>query len=381
MNVSSKLASAFLAGVLMLTINVSDLHAQRGSMSMQHAMMSFRPSPFMGRPMMTHPNPSMVRPMRPTNPTRIGRDGDHFRDTPRDRLEDRIERERRQWWRNQWSWNNGYNSGLYGLGYGSYGLGGYGLGSYGGDYASTYRRANRDDQPAPEQSRPRSTQEQFERLVNNPTTGEIVSGQALNAALSELRKLVAETGSDSLPATVLALSDEALAHVNFTRGAGNIALLRSGGRLSWPVAFSGPENEELRGQLAAAAQAIVLQAQKERRIDSVRVAQLAQAVERLNKELPGIARNQALDAYVEAKTFANNLGDAVVALQQPDAINHFNGEYVTKANTVPDLVRWMTDKGLQFAPAIHGDEAAYETLQRALAAYGKAAHLPTATTR
>lgn len=371
-------ASVTLTGALTLGISVSDVHAQRRGMAMQHGMMSFRPNPLMARPMGFQPNPFMVRPtpsrpnpvvrpMQPRNPSRINRD----------RFRDRIERERRQWWRNRWWWNNGYlgnYSGLYGLGYGGYDLSGYGNG-----YTPSYQRSDRSDrvyQPPSEESRPQSAQERFERLVSNPTTGEVVSGQALNAVLTDLRALVAEAGTDNLPATALAMSDEAMAHVNFSQGAGNIALLKRDGRLSWPAAFSGPEDEELRVQLTAEAHAVVLQAQKERRVDSGRVAQMARGVEQLKKELPRIARNQAPDTYVEAKTFVKNLDDAVVALQQPDAINHFNGEYALKAKTVPELVRWMTDKGLQFAPAIPGDDVAYTTLHRTLAAYDKAARTP-----
>ena len=105
---------------------------------------------------------------------------------------------------------------------------------------------------------------------------------------------------------------------------------------------------------------------------------MAKGVEQLKKQLPSIARNQTFNSYVEAKAFINNLDDAVIALGQPDAISHFDGEYTVKAKTVPDLVRWLTDKGLQFAPAIPGDEAAYTALHGALAAYDKAVRTPKA---
>jgi hypothetical protein len=56
-------------------------------------------------------------------------------------------------------------------------------------------------------------------------------------------------------------------------------------------------------------------------------------------------------------------------LAQPDAVDYLNGKYKAKGKTVADLVKYMTDNGLQFARATPGAEAAYTTLYHALVAY------------
>ncbi len=52
-------------------------------------------------------------------------------------------------------------------------------------------------------------------------------------------------------------------------------------------------------------------------------------------------------------------------MQQPDVDKYFN-KLDDSVKTVGDLVRVMRDKGLQFAPAANGDEAAYMALWQAL---------------
>src|SRR5262249_44362604 len=77
--------------------------------------------------------------------------------------------------------------------------------------------------------------------------------------------------------------------------------------------------------------------------------------------------------FIQARDFLRGLGDALVALGQPDAADHFNGAYALKAQTVLGLVQQMADRGLRFAPAAPGDEAAYAALHEARRATDRAA--------
>ena len=85
--------------------------------------------------------------------------------------------------------------------------------------------------------------------------------------------------------------------------------------------------------------------------------------------------------HVEARRYLNSLQDAVRLLRQPDAGNYFNGTYAARGRTVPDLVRGMKEKGLQFAPAAPGDEAAYAILYQGLAGYDAATQAQLAADR
>src|SRR5260370_199159 len=275
-----------MAGALTLGVTVSNVQSQTRGIRVQGGMMAmaFRPNPFMVRPMPFRPSP-VVRPMRPMSPAQVAND----------RIEDRIERERRLWWRNRWWWNNAYGmgnySGIYGLGYG-----GSDLGSYG--YAPAYQRHEREE-PLPADVRPpRSTQEQLEHFVDNPTTDEIFSGQALNTILADLGKLITEQSANDMQASALSLPDEVIAHINVNHGTGNIALLKRKGDLPWPAALNGPEHAYLRAQFASQARAVVQRAQKEGQIDADLIAEMTRGGEQLKKLLPRIARSQTPDSYV-----------------------------------------------------------------------------------
>src|SRR5207253_1270480 len=120
------------------------------------------------------------------------------------------------------------------------------------------------------------------------------------------------------------------------------------------------------------ARAAVRQAKVDGRIDASVIDKMASFVDQLQQALPRLARNVPIDQYAEAKTFVKNLDDAVIALKQPDLADYFDGRNALKAKTVPELVRELTDKGLQFAAAVPGDEAAYKAMHGALAGYDKA---------
>src|SRR5260370_406028 len=147
--------------------------------------------------------------------------------------------------------------------------------------------------------------EKISSVVDNPTTDEIFSGQALNTILADLGKLITEQSANDMQASALSLPDEVIAHINVNHGTGNIALLKRKGDLPWPAALNGPEDADLRAQFAAQARAVVQRAQKEGQIDADLIAEMTRGGEQLKKLLPRIARSQAPDSYVEAKIFIN----------------------------------------------------------------------------
>jgi hypothetical protein len=73
--------------------------------------------------------------------------------------------------------------------------------------------------------------------------------------------------------------------------------------------------------------------------------------------------------YNESKRFLNDLEDALKVLERPDASSYVNGKFAAKGATVRDLVNNMSKNGLSFAASVPGDEAAYVSLQRAMAQY------------
>jgi hypothetical protein len=232
----------------------------------------------------------------------------------------------------------------------------------------------RDKAPTPEQ-------DLLGRSRGNPSPAEILSGQALNALLDDLRTPSTGAAAADLPNPRLPLDERGLRHINVTRGPGNVALLKDQGRLTWPAALAGATFQELRDRLAARALEAVRQADRGGRVDPGALRQMADDADRLRTLLRQNAKEFSFQPYIEAHKFLDQFDSALVALGQPDAAGYFNGAYDLKAQTVLGLVRQMTDRGLRFAPAVPGDEAAYATLRDALAACDRAAAKPPTAAR
>jgi hypothetical protein len=233
----------------------------------------------------------------------------------------------------------------------------------------------RDKAPTPEQ-------DLLGRSRGNPSPAEVLSGQALNALLDDLRTPGTGAAAADLPNPRLPLDERGLRHINVTRGGpGNVALLRDKGRVTWPAALEGAAFQEPRDRLAAEALGAVQEAGRDGRVDAVALRQMAADADRLRKLLRQNAGEFSFQPYSEAHKFLDQFDSALVALGQPDAAGYFNGAYDLKAQTVLGLVRQMTDRGLRFAPAAPGDEAAYSTLRDALAACDRAAAKPPSAAR
>jgi hypothetical protein len=239
----------------------------------------------------------------------------------------------------------------------------------------------REKMPTAEEERQRHQLEQLNRSRNNPPVTEIWSGKALNDILADLRKLPANApqGGQLVNIQQLPLDEEALKHINVTQGTGNIGLLKNEGRVSWPVALNGPDFKEQRERINSLTQAAVRQAEFNGHVDPGTLTQLSSDVDNLQRQLRKNGGDLPFAAYTEAKGFLNNLDDGLAALRQPDVGNYFTGKYALKAKTVPELVDHMRKQGLQFAPAVPGDEGAYVALHQALANYDLAAQAQTAS--
>ncbi len=214
---------------------------------------------------------------------------------------------------------------------------------------------------------------QAERLKNAqnvaPVT-EIWSAKALNVLLDDLKKLQGKQvyGPD------IDIDPDVLARINVVGSGktGNIGVLRNDGRLTWPLGLRDLQPaelaEEIRGVLEKKALEAVRQAVNGRVNASV-IKDLREHVNRLHRLLAKNVTELGTNEYIEAKRYLNNFDDAIKVLVQPDVANYFNQTNVAKGKTVRELVDHMSRKGLSFAPATSGDEAAYQALYQALVAY------------
>jgi hypothetical protein len=204
---------------------------------------------------------------------------------------------------------------------------------------------------------------------------ETLSAQTLNATLVELLKLQerGQAGPD------VPLSAELFGHLHVMRagGAGDVGLLRRAGRLPWPEALRAPAFEADRKRVSVLLPEGLKQA-REGKVRAETVRELGRSVEGLGKELVNQVAELSPSQYIAAKRFHLRLEGAVAVLGEKDVQGLLEAAdgLAGGGRTVAKLVRYMGDKGLRFAPALEGDEAAYAELQRAFAAYAEKARPP-----
>jgi hypothetical protein len=222
----------------------------------------------------------------------------------------------------------------------------------------------RQNTPTFEEDRQRLLQQQISRSLNNPPAADILSGQALNNILTDIRKIDDKKGSK--PA--IDIDEDVARHINFSPGSGNPGLLKNEGRVNWPVALQGEDFKTQRELLNSLAPEAVRQAVNGR-VDAGTLKDLTDGVAKLRQELVMNIRELTPNQYIEASRFLGYFEDALRILARPDAGDFFNTKALAKQMSVADLVKYMADKGLTFAPAVTGDEPAYMALHRALVAF------------
>jgi hypothetical protein len=216
---------------------------------------------------------------------------------------------------------------------------------------------------------------QLRRSQSTASITEVWSARALNILLKDLIKL-----RRVAPEQPMDLDPDILKQINVRGGSksgGNIGVLRNGGQLTWPLGLKDLEPaedaKEIRSRLEKKAISAVRQGSNGA-VDTGVLKDLANDVRKLHKLLAKNVNELPTNQYIEAKRYLNNLDEAMVALGSPDVANYFNQTWVAKGKTVRGLVDYMAEKGLTFAPATAGDEAAYQALYSALANYDVALH-------
>lgn len=228
----------------------------------------------------------------------------------------------------------------------------------------------RENAPTPQQLRAEERARRTDRARSNPPATEIYSATSLNDLLADLRQTPL-AGVPDAP-----VNADAVRQVNVTsaRNGANIGLFRQGGRLAWPALFDGPAFKTARDRLTVLAEGTTEQVRRGAKADGATLKQMDDDLEALHQKLSEAVADVPADRHIEARRFLNQVGDAVKALQQPDAAGYFDGRYEFRGKSAAELVKFMTERGLWFAPATPGAEPAYAAVHQALAAYSTAAH-------
>jgi hypothetical protein len=202
--------------------------------------------------------------------------------------------------------------------------------------------------------------------------GPVPPAEALNVWLAKLQALQ-RRGADG---PTVNLGVDVLRRVNVARGAtrADLGLLKQAGRLPWPEALQGPAFKDARGLADARLAAVLRQAEKGG-VKAEDLRGLNQAVDDLTRKLAAEINELTPTQFIGSRRFLLRLGGAVKGIPEPGLGENLraNRELATGGRTVAELVQYLTDNRLRFAPPAPGDEAAYREVEKAFAAYARRA--------
>jgi hypothetical protein len=229
-----------------------------------------------------------------------------------------------------------------------------------------YERAH---MPDPEKIRQDQIARELGRARVQPPLTEVWSGHSLNVLL---RHLIAQQYQGARGPRI-PLNEDTLKSVNLTAGdtRGNVGLLKDSGNLLWPQPLQGEAFKEAREDFARRLKHAVSAVQLNRAPDEATLNDLQADLRRITDTLdsPDLVSNLTPDQWNEAKRYVRLLGNTVTALKDRNVAEWFNGNRQAKGKSVAELVKFMGEKGLWFAPAAPGDEPAYLALYHAMAAF------------
>jgi hypothetical protein len=205
--------------------------------------------------------------------------------------------------------------------------------------------------------------------MHNPPVNEVLSSSSLNTIYKDLKLKLAQ-GVTGQP---IPLDPAILKQINLTSNSGgNLGVLKNlkeGGALRWPLALQGEAyQEEVRRLNQRATEAVKL-AEFKGQVDAGTIRDMMEDVRKLRAKVSANINDLTPSQYIEANRLLNQFEDAMKALQQPDVGDYLGQKYMAQGQTVGDLLDFMMRKGLSFAPAVGGDEGAYQALHNSLVGF------------
>lgn len=241
-------------------------------------------------------------------------------------------------------------------------------------------RYERMQQPTAEDLRQQDLEAAYTRARRDPPATEIWSGRSLNDLL---RPLVA-LQKKGVRGPNVPLDEDTLKHLNL-RVAGtnsNVGLLKGDGTLDWPTPLQDAKFAEDRKRFSDQLAGAIEQVKLGNRVDPARLKDMRAELDRMTDTLDKSVADLSPTRYIEGMRFLNQLYDALKALDDRRVSDLVSNAWVPKVKNVAEMVKYLADNGLEFAPATgSGDEAAYRALHNAMAAFdsGIAAYAKNAT--
>jgi hypothetical protein len=190
---------------------------------------------------------------------------------------------------------------------------------------------------------------------------EVYSGQELNRWLDRLEGRKPPAAADPEPP----LPRKVLEAINVTRAGakGGVLALRGPEKVTWPVALSEAGHKRWLLVVTRA----VREARRGRASDAA-LRDLTATQTALLADLDKRVDELTISEYIHAKRILVQARDAAGLLKREDAAELLRDadDLATRRRSVPELVKQMREKKLQFAPVLPGQEAEYVALNRAM---------------
>jgi tetratricopeptide (TPR) repeat protein len=219
----------------------------------------------------------------------------------------------------------------------------------------------------PERIRQHELARELDRARVSPPLSDIWSGRSLNALL---RHLSAQQ-EQGVRGPNVPLSEGTLGHINLLVGDSrvNTVLLKHNGNLQWPSPLQGDPFADGRAKLTARMKTAFDRVKSGHTADDATLRDLRSDLDKMQAALNGDVDRLKADEYLESIRYLRSLKDTIAALGDANVVHWIANKETVKAKNVDDLVRFLRERRLRFAPATPGDHAAYLALHRALTAY------------
>ncbi len=204
----------------------------------------------------------------------------------------------------------------------------------------------------------------LKRIQSNSSEPEIVNGKALNLLLDDLRKHPGKRAE----LTTFGLSEEVLGHLNVTKNAASLGILRNHGEFTWPVVFQENFQADQLHLIESQAKTLVKNAEKGK-LDANLLKDMRDQIDKVRDQLFKKVNEIPTTQYLDAKRFLNDFDDARVALERGEAMTQVDFQkWSGGGKNLQQLVDYMVSGGLRFTTATQGDEFAYRSVYSGMAA-------------
>jgi hypothetical protein len=195
---------------------------------------------------------------------------------------------------------------------------------------------------------------------------EIWAGRTLNVLMQSVLRSPNPLAGPTIsldPATIrgLNLSDKA------TRG--NLAMAKDEGKIIWTETLQDAPFDDARNRFTKSFEAAMRSAQSGEPPARAIVNDLRNDLKQMNEKLDEIVSIIPAGRYTESSRLLRQLKDTVDGLANPRVVKSASTGWKANVHTVRDLVGHCMKNGLEFGPALDGDEAAYTAAYYAIRSY------------